>query len=43
MNYSQAPGAIGRPQDWRGGMSRWNPSWIIAEVLTACLYFEKIN
>lgn len=42
-NYSQAPGAIGRPQDWRGGMSRWNPSWIIAEVLTACLYFEKLN
>jgi hypothetical protein len=36
-NYSQAGDSLNRLQDWRGGMSNWNPSWIIAEVLSACL------
>jgi hypothetical protein len=36
-NYSQARDSLNRLQDWRGGASNWNPSWIIAEVLSACL------
>ena len=39
-NFSQAPDSLNRQQDWRGGMARWHPSWIIAEVLSAGLYYK---
>ncbi|MDR3166722.1 MAG: hypothetical protein LBT93_02165 [Treponema sp.] len=36
-NYSQSGDTPDRQKEWRGGASNWNPSWIIAEVLSACL------
>jgi hypothetical protein len=36
-NYSQSRPSPDRRKEWRGGASNWNPSWIIAEVLSACL------
>lgn len=35
-NYIQGPGG---PELWRGGVNPWNPSWIIATVLSAALKF----
>ncbi len=39
-NYFQGPFTI---EDWRGGMNRWNPAWIIGLVLQAALRFEKMQ
>jgi hypothetical protein len=36
-NYSQSRLTHESVNEWRGGASNWNPSWIIAEVLAACL------
>lgn len=46
-NYFQAryPSILKHTGEWRGGMNRWNPSWITAQVLSANLkfYYESEN